>query len=96
MVTHEQRVDVITKDRDVLARWMKRRHMTVRELAFRVSTHKRQWSHGTIGEIRSGKKRTVNHDLSDRLAEVLDVPWDELFVERASIVYRERARKVPA
>lgn len=96
MVVYEPRIDVMTKDAQVLARWMKRRKISVRELAFKVSTRRQPWSHGTIGEIRAGNKRTVNTDLADRIAEVLDVPWDDLFMERSSTVYRETARKVSA
>lgn len=91
MVVIEKRV-VRTKDPEALARWMRRRRVSVRELAFRVSTRKRTWSRGTIGNIRSGTQRYVDSDLADRIAEYLDVPWEEIFMERPSNVQREVAR----
>lgn len=96
MVVQERKTEVRTKDPEVLARWMKRRKVSVRDLAFEVSTRKRSWSHGTIGNIRSGAQRSVNEDLSVRIANALDVPWEELFMERSSTVYREVQRMEPA
>ena len=92
MIVTETRHDVYTKDRDALARWMRRRRVSVRELAFRVSTRKRTWSRGTIGNIRSGHQRYVDSDLADLIAEYLDVPWEEIFTDRSSTVQREVGR----
>lgn len=92
MVIHERKTEVRTKDPEALARWMRRRKMTVRDLAFKVSNRQRSWSRSTIGNIRSGAQRTVNEDLSIKIADILDVPWEELFTERSSTVYREVQR----
>lgn len=84
MVVHEGRLDVRTLGPTVLRDWMKLRGMSVRELAFRVGC-----SHGTIGDLRSGRRRSVSPDHARKIAKALDVPESQLFSARISTVYRE-------
>jgi transcriptional regulator with XRE-family HTH domain len=41
-------------------------------------------SHGTIGDLLTGKKNRVSLDLAQRLSALLGVPMDDLFVPTAS------------
>ncbi len=41
-------------------------------------------SHGTIGDLLTGKKRRVSLGLAQRLSAVLGVPMEDLFVPTAS------------
>lgn len=84
MRTTEQTVRVYTKGTDVLATWMDFRDMTVRELAIRAKC-----SHGTIGELRAGRRRTTTAKRAHLIAKALQVPVDQLFAMRPSTVQRE-------
>ncbi len=84
MVVHEGRLDVRTVGPHVVRDWMKLRGITVRELAFKVGC-----SRGTIGDLRSGRRRTVSPDNARKIARALDVPESQLFTARVSTVYRE-------
>lgn len=90
MRTTEETVRVYTKGADVLATWMEFRAMTVRELAIRAKC-----SHGTIGELRAGRRRTVTAKRANLIAKALDVPVDQLFTMRASNVRRDVIQLVP-
>lgn len=84
VVVHEGRLDVRTIGPTVLRDWMKLRDMTVRELAFKVGC-----SRGTIGDLRSGRRRMVSPENARRIAKALDVPESQLFIAQVSTVYRE-------
>lgn len=84
MVVHEGRLDVRTVGPTVLRDVMKLRGITVRELAFKVGC-----SRGTIGDLRSGRRRAVSPDNARRIAKALDMPESMLFVAEVSTVYRE-------
>lgn len=87
MVIHEERLFVQTSGKHVLRDWMKYRGMTVRELAFKTGA-----SRGTIGDLRSGRRRSVSPENARKIAKALDVPESQIFTAATSTVYREVAR----
>lgn len=94
MVTTEPKVEVRLKA--PLESFMDARGLTVRALQHKVSDHRYQVSHGTIGHLRKYTDRSVSPELAARLTKALDVPFSILFVERVSTVYREVAQRVSA
>lgn len=90
MVTIEPKVEV--RLRAPLGPFMTSRDLTVRGLQHKVSDHRFQVSHGTIGHLRKHADRSVDPELAKRLAKALDIPYSVLFVERISNVQREVAR----
>lgn len=84
MVVHEGRLDVRTIGPTVLRDWMTLRGVSVRALAFKVGC-----SNGTIGDLRSGRRRMVSPENARKIAKAIDVPESQLFSTRVSTVYRE-------
>lgn len=71
---------MVLKDRVQLAWLMKKRGATYRDVAKAA-----QWrSHGHVGHLISGRKRTVTPAAAIRISELLGVPVEDLFLPRAS------------
>lgn len=96
---------------DMLARLMKLHGWTVRDMAEEVSlrlrrTHKqrlkrdahapKECKRGTIGNLRSGYRKSCHPDVAEVISEVLKLPTDGLFTTKVSTVHREVQRKAAA
>ncbi|MCM6774930.1 helix-turn-helix domain-containing protein [Nocardia sp. CDC159] len=77
------------RDPAVLRRWRKQRRYTQRELGMLVKR-----SHTTIHALETGKLRTLSEDLAISLASRLEVPWEDLFVERGAFGVSELSTAV--
>lgn len=75
------------KDPEVIARWRKRRQLSQRDLAFLC-----RCSQNAISLIERGALPTLSEDLALTIAKRLDVPWEDLFVARASSGVRRMPR----
>lgn len=79
----EGRFEVQLISADALAQFMKFRGHTLRSLADKAGC-----SHGTIGNMRNGTRRTCNPDTARKIAKALDTPVEALFVAKVSHVSR--------
>lgn len=84
MIKKVARMDVHLRDASLLASRMKYKDWTVRGLAQAVGVSKT-----TIGDLRSGERSYCQPDLAKRIAKVLDLAPEELFLTRISNVSRE-------
>jgi transcriptional regulator with XRE-family HTH domain len=79
---------MILRDRIALAWLMKSKHITQRQLAEAAG-----WkSHGHVGNLLRGTKKTVTPESAFRIAQRLGVRPDDLFVPRVSTKPVERVR----
>lgn len=69
------------KDPAKIRRWRLQRHFSQRELAFLVRR-----TQTTIYAIENGKLDTITEDLAMAIAGRLDVPWEDLFDARESVL----------
>lgn len=84
MTQIERRFDVRLISADALARYMKYRDLSVRDLAVKVGC-----SRATIGHLRSGHRDYVRPEWAKRIEDALEAPRDSLFVAEISSVTRE-------
>lgn len=82
MVVSEERVTIRT--RGPLAPWLDAAGWTVRDMAIKAKT-----SRSTMGDLRTGKKRSIDADTAHRIRATLKVPFDKLFVIESSTVQRD-------
>lgn len=71
-----------------LKQYMEYRGYSVRSLAAKVGV-----SHGTIGWLTSGQRKTTKGDTAKRIAKALDCPVNALFV--ATVVHGARSGSRP-
>lgn len=84
MKREERRFDVRLISADALARYMKYRDLSVRELALKVGC-----SRATVGHLRSGHRDYVRPEWAKRMEDALEAPRGSLFVAEVSSVTRE-------
>lgn len=67
------------KDPDQLKRWRNRRRLNQRDLAYLSKC-----SQTTIYLLETGRMTTLSSELARRIADRLDVPWEDLFEDKQS------------
>lgn len=99
MRTTTERLDIKLSDADLFAQIMKANGYTVRTLAEsveRVLIRKRSTariSKSTIGNLRSGARNSVNHDVAIAIAELFKLPATALFTPKLETVTRDVPNK---
>lgn len=86
----EWRLDVIV-NQNLLNKYMKHRSETCRSLAMKVGC-----SHSRIGHYKTGKRKHCDSATAQKIAAILDMPVDPLFLAEPSRVSREVKIKVSA
>lgn len=85
----ERRLDVKLISPQVLRQYMEHRGYSLKGLADAVTLRGKKTSKATIGHLASGHVKTTHRKRALLIAEVLDVPYNVLFVEEVSIVQRD-------
>lgn len=99
MRTTTERLDIKLSNAELFAQIMKANGYTVRTLAESVQhvlirkKSKARISKSTIGNLRSGNRNTVNHDVALAIAELFKLPANALFTPKISTITRDVPNK---
>jgi transcriptional regulator with XRE-family HTH domain len=95
MRTTTERLDIKLSNAELFAQLMKANGYTVRTLTEAVqlvlirNRSKASITKSTIGNLRSGHRNTVNHDVALAIAELFNLPANALFTPRVTKVTRD-------
>lgn len=83
---------MLVKDADLLRRLLESKNLSARQ----VSRSMGWTSHSYLNRILAGKVRSVSPDAAVKIAYLLQVPLDLIFVPRVSGETRRSERRIPA
>lgn len=89
-ITHIEPMELymLVKDADLLRRLIESKQLSAREIAKRMGWH----SHSYMNRIVTGQVRSVTPDAAVKIAYLLQVPVDLIFVPRVSGETRQNVR----